>query len=136
MKALSNPEAKRFFVTYFSAPTLKKGYPPDVMFTFFINFVDNLTGIKIPETLENQKEFVTLMDQDGSLQADFGEINEFFDKYVDIGSKKFNLHMTAGLAASADASVVPAKSEQKFPSKKVTLTVLNDFAEEEASERR
>jgi hypothetical protein len=67
LKALTNPEAKRFFLTYFSSPTLRKGYDPMVMFCFFLNYVENRTGIKILDTLENQKEFVSTIDEDGSL---------------------------------------------------------------------
>ena len=40
MAKLVNPEARKFFLTYFSAPTLKRGYDPMVMFPYFLNYIE------------------------------------------------------------------------------------------------
>lgn len=61
LKTLTNPWAKRFFITYYSGQT-KKGYDPAPMFTYFITFINNISGVQIPETNENQKEFISLID--------------------------------------------------------------------------
>jgi hypothetical protein len=59
LATLTNAEAKRFFLTYYSGQKLTKSSDFDFapMFVLFLNFVENTTGIKIAENNENQKEF-------------------------------------------------------------------------------
>ena len=46
IKALTNQDAKRFFLTYYSGE-LKKAFDFTDMFSNFINFIDNVCGIKM-----------------------------------------------------------------------------------------
>jgi hypothetical protein len=57
------------------------------MFVVFLNYIENTTGIKIPENNENQKEFQMVVDEDSTLAVDLGEINTFFENYINIAGK-------------------------------------------------
>ena len=89
------------------------------MFSNFINFVDNVCGIKIEESNDNRKEFLVKIDKDKSLTVDFGELNDFFDEYVDLAHKNIKLDMTKN-----------ANPKSEFAPVKVTMEVLEDFDED------
>ena len=114
-KTITNPEARRFFLTYYSGE-LKNKVDFAEMFSNFINFVENVCGIKIEETNENRKEFLIKIDKDKSLTVDFGELNDFFNEYVDIANKNIKLDMAKGNNAPS-----------QFPPLKVRMEVLEDF---------
>jgi len=54
-------------LTFYTGDTPAKGFDPAPMFTFFLTYIKNVFGFTIDETNENQKEFCTVTDSDGSL---------------------------------------------------------------------
>lgn len=115
MAAISNSEARRFFLTYYSGETKAKVEFSE-MFSNFINFVENVCGIKIEESNENRKEFLVKIDKDKSLTVDFGELNDFFNQYVNLANKEIKLDMVKG-----------TNPVSQFPPVKVVMEVLEDF---------
>ena len=102
-------------MTYYSGE-LKNKVDFSEMFSNFINFVDNVCGIKIEESNENRKEFLVSIDKDKSLTVDFNELNDFFNEYVDIANKNIKLEMAKGNNAPSI-----------YPPVKVRMVVVEDF---------
>ena len=131
------------------------------MFTFFIIFIENLTatgthpGIRIPDSNENMKEFISLMDVDGGLSVELEEMNAFFENYVNIEKRIFKLEMTKGLdigtPVTTDSTQEESKTETSITettapirytgggssaTKKIRVKVLNDFEPKQAEKMR
>jgi hypothetical protein len=85
LAGITNPEAKKFFLTFYSGSD-KKGYDPQPMFTYFSIYINHVFGFRIPESNENYKEFCSKADSDGSLAVDLGELSAFFNQYVDFAA--------------------------------------------------
>jgi hypothetical protein len=79
---ITNPLALRFYLTFYSGKK-DKGQDPAPMFRYFTYFCNSLFGINIPINDKNQKEFLAKTDLDSSLIVDLGEVNNFFNTYVD-----------------------------------------------------
>jgi len=77
------------------------------------------------------------IDEDSTLSVDFDEINNFFNKYVNIANGTIKLNMGEGLSNVApkgkegSASFVAEEKVTGPNDKTIKLLVLKDFAEED-----
>jgi hypothetical protein len=118
LEPLTNKEAKRYYLTYYSGDN-KKNIDFAAVFSTLVNYIKNVTGIQIEETNENRKEFLTKIDENKNLAVDLDELNKFFNMYINIEKKEVRLDM-AGVHGNAPSEHAVIKLKMK---------VVEDFAE-------
>ena len=83
LESITNPQAKEFFLKYYSGKENQKGVDPQQMFKFFSIYIKNNFGLIITDTSSNYGLFCKIIDADGSLEVDKEELTQFFDEYID-----------------------------------------------------
>lgn len=127
---LTNPDARRFFLTYYSGD-LSDGFDPTIMFSYFVNFASKYYNIDIDDSPAIFEEFSKVTDPDSSLEVDHNELNDFFKNNVSgekitFGSLEF---ICQGDSPKKHGEGHQAEEEKKGGEAdiKIRMTVIADY---------
>jgi hypothetical protein len=118
LEPLTNNEARRYYLTYYSGVN-KKNIDFAAVFSTFVNYIKNVTHFNIEEKDDNRKEFLTKIDDNKNLAVELNELNEFFNDYINLELKEVNLNMVG----------VHGNEPSKHVTIKVKMIVISDFAD-------